>query len=270
MPARLGVDRSDGPVLRTHAPLGVADGRLRAFGLICVSVVTILVASGTVSASAIGPVALAPHDAWSAPYRTSSTASDLSDTPSGCGNHLAVAQFPEFNPKTGELSQSVRAWTHSCGTHDSSHTVSSGIGVAGPEFSARRSGTYNLTAKLNLSFKVNLIASPGNATQMANASFEIFTLLILDDFTSDSAWAGNSSLAISQYVTSGGYAHEYTNLRVHDWLDASLVAGDTLLWEFELYVTQNTWVTPGSAFASSTLSLDNPSSETVLGGVFLT
>ncbi len=219
--------------------------------LIVVGVVALMIGTSTATPA----MSVATTTKFVAPYSGSEEGVVFTGF-SGCGVTGSAPAQPFFNLTNGHGYANATAAAHSCGS-----TGSSVFADALPEFMSNvfvtTSGHHHFRANWKLDFSVHLSARPGNSSQLASAGLQVTVDLSLLNLSSGkSIYRSNFPVALEQTISSGSYAHTFSNVRESVYLNTTLSAGDAYSFETDVEVGVYLSVSPGSSTASASVNME--------------
>jgi len=184
---------------------------------------------------------------------------------SGCGLAATLLVYPFFNLTTGVGTESDKVTAHSCGTANGTLSLDSSTGLNGTTFTTT-TGLHHFVANWVLTFSVDLVATPGGASQSALAYYIVLGGLNVFDTTNNMTYrAGQADVpGLTHYITSGTYTRTFTKVHETTYLNVSLVSGHMFRMQVGVAVVLYLSVSPGSSSASATVNLGSGGKHGVL------
>jgi hypothetical protein len=217
-------------------------------------------------AAAVGIALLVVGGAFAAPAPTAASSLKLgapytgfiqdqaSVNPVGCGTTAAVTVFPDLNLTTGRGVESGKVTVHSCGSANSSSTMLLSMELITAPFNVS-GGASNLTANWVVSFRDNVSATPGGASESAYAAVFVYTTCVLVDETNHTDFESPQGARWGDLSTTGGHASTYTKLPGNAWVDAKLNKHHQYVFLAEVTALVAVVVSTGSSHASAEVNM---------------
>lgn len=185
---------------------------------------------------------------------------------SGCDVSGAKLVHPVFNLTTGRALDSTQATAVTCGSANSSADISVGAGFDSTSFTSL-AGLYGFVAHWSLTFSVILAATPGSASQAAEAHYYVVGWLGVEDLTNHTIVYG--SWVTGYAISSGTFSQSYSNLHASVYLNTTLVTSD--VYELVIYITTESAASastgPGAGYAIASVNMGSGGEHAVLTSV---
>ncbi len=215
-------------------------------------------ATGTAAAS---PASGGAAVRYEAPY---SGTVDLSFGSQGSGCHQS-AHFPvpaTFNLSTGIGNASEQSSARSCGTANSTGQAVSFFGLLSGSFSAH-SGVNHLKAVWAVNFTVHLSSTPGGSGQMAAAWFWVVGFILVHDLTNNTYFFPTWSGYVYYGIFTGVYSHAY-KAHISTFLNATLSPHHSYTFETQIEDITVAFVWPGASAAYASMNMGTGGRDAVL------